>query len=134
MIAALLQLSPTGDMQGKMVTEYQPTTLAAMEGLFETRDGAALAILGQPDVAKRKLDNPLEIPNMLSFLTYKHWNASVKGLDAFPEEQWPDKIELLYFSYHIMVGLGTIFIAIMAVSAFLLWRGKLFHTNWMFGC
>jgi cytochrome d ubiquinol oxidase subunit I len=130
-IAALLQLSPTGDMQGKMVTEYQPTTLAAMEGLFETRDGAALAILGQPDVAKRKLENPLEIPNMLSFLTYKHWNASVKGLDAFPEEQWPDKIELLYFSYHIMVGLGTIFIAIMAVSAFLLWRGKLFHTNWM---
>ncbi len=130
-IAALLQLSPTGDMQGKMVTEYQPTTLAAMEGLFETRDGAALAILGQPDVAKRKLENPLEIPNMLSFLTYKHWNASVKGLDAFPEDQWPDKIELLYFSYHIMVGLGTIFIAIMAVSAFLLWRGKLFHTNWM---
>jgi cytochrome bd ubiquinol oxidase subunit I len=130
-IAALLQLAPTGDMQGKLVMEYQPATLAAMEGLFETRDGASLAILGQPDVAKRKLENPLEIPKMLSFLTYKKWNANVKGLNAFPEDQWPDKIELLYFSYHIMVGLGTIFIAIMVISAFLLWRERLFHTKWM---
>ena len=30
-----------------------------------------------------------------------------------------------------MVGLGTIFIAIMVVSVFLLWRGKLFDARWM---
>jgi len=130
-IAALLQLAPSGDMQGKMITKYQPTTLAAMEGLFESQDGAPLAILGQPDVAKRTLDNPLIVPNMLSFLTYKHWNAHVQGLNDFPEDQWPDKIELLYFSYHVMVGLGTIFIAIMVFSAFLLWRKKLFEARWM---
>ena len=41
------------------------------------------------------------------------------------------RIELLYYSYHIMVGLGTIFIAIMVLSAFLLWRGKLFESRWM---
>jgi len=130
-IAALLQLAPTGDMQGKLVTEYQPTTLAAMEGLFDSQDGAPLAILGQPDVPKRTLDNPLVVPNMLSFLTYKHWNAHVRGLNDFPEDQWPDRIELLYFSYHVMVGLGTIFIAIMALAAFLLWRKKLFDSRWM---
>jgi cytochrome bd ubiquinol oxidase subunit I len=38
---------------------------------------------------------------MLSFLTYRHWEAEVRGLEAFPEDQWPDKIELLYYSYHI---------------------------------
>ena len=130
-IAALLQLAPTGDWQGKLVSQYQPATLAAMEGLFESREGAPLAILGQPDVAKRKLENPLEVPNMLSFLTYQHWNAHVQGLDSFPEDQWPTNIELLYYSYHIMVGLGTIFIAIMALSAFLLWRKKLFESRWM---
>jgi cytochrome bd-type quinol oxidase subunit 1 len=47
------------------------------------------------------LDNPLEVPAMLSFLTYRHWEAEVRGLEAFPEDQWPDKIELLYYSYHI---------------------------------
>ena len=130
-IAALLQLSPTGDWQGKLISQYQPATLAGMEGLFESQEGAPLAILGQPDVAKRKLENPLEVPKMLSFLTYKHWHAHVQGLDSFPENQWPTNIELLYYSYHIMVGLGTIFIAIMALSAFLLWRGKLFESRWM---
>jgi len=130
-IAAVLQLAPTGDLQGKLVTEYQPPTLAAMEGLFESQDGAPLAILGQPDVAKRTLDNPLIVPNMLSFLTYRHWNAQVQGLNAFPEDQWPDRIELLYFSYHVMVGLGTIFIAIMALAAFLLWRKRLFTSRWL---
>jgi cytochrome bd ubiquinol oxidase subunit I len=130
-LAATLQLFPTGDLQGKLVALNQPTTLAAMEGLFETREGAPIAILGQPDVAKRKLDNPLEVPNMLSFLTYKHWRAQVKGLDAFPVEQWPDQIELLYYSYHIMVGLGTMFIAIMVLAAILLTRNKLYDARWM---
>src|SRR6201993_4331185 len=129
--AAILQLVPTGDLQGKMIAEYQPTTLAGMEGLFVSQDGAPLAILGQPDVARRKLDNPLEIPAMLSFLTYRHWQAHVRGLDAFPEDQWPDKIELLYYSYHIMVGLGTIFIAVMGLAAILLWRHKLYESRWM---
>jgi len=130
-IAALLQLFPTGDMQGKLISEHQPVTLAAMEGLFQTQGGAPLAILGQPDVEKRKLDNPLEVPNMLSFLTYRNWSANIRGLDAFPEDQWPDMIPLLYYSYHVMVGLGTIFIAIMVLAALLLWRGALYHTRWM---
>jgi cytochrome d ubiquinol oxidase subunit I len=130
-VAAILQLFPTGDMQGKLIADHQPVTLAAMEGLFATQDGAPLVIIGQPDVQKRKLDNPIEIPNMLSFLTYRRWTANVRGLDAFPEDQWPDTIALLYYSYHVMVGLGTIFIAVMGVAALFLWRGKLYESQWM---
>jgi cytochrome bd ubiquinol oxidase subunit I len=131
-IAAILQLFPTGDMQGKLIAQNQQPTLAAMEGLFVTEPGGApLAILGQPDVQNRRLDNPLVIPDALSFLTYRSWTAAVRGLDAFPESDWPDKITLLYFSYHVMVGLGTIFIAITMVAAFLLWRGALFSSRWM---
>ena len=130
-IAAVLQLTPTGDIQGKMVAQHQPATLAAMEGIFVSQEGAPLAILGQPDVRKRKLDNPLEVPSMLSFLTYRKWSAHVRGLDSFPEDEWPDTIELLYYSYHVMVGLGTIFIAVMGLSALLLWRKKLFEARWM---
>jgi len=130
-VAAVLQLFPTGDAQGKMIAENQGVTLAAMEGLFTTQEGAPIAILGQPDVEKRRLDNPLEIPNMLSFLTYRKWTANVKGLDAFPQDQWPDRIEMLYYSYHIMVGLGTIFITVMVLAAILYWHKKLFESRWM---
>jgi len=130
-IAALLQIVPTGDIQGVMIAKHQPVTLAAMEGLFVSQDGAPLAILGQPNLDKRRLDNPLEVPSMLSFLTYRNWSAHVKGLDAFPEQDWPDTVVLVYYSYHIMVGLGTIFIAVMGLSALLLWRKKLFESRWM---
>jgi cytochrome bd ubiquinol oxidase subunit I len=123
--ATLLMIFPTGDGQGKMVADNQPVTLAAMEGLFETANGAPIAFVGQPDMSQLRLDNPIEVPDVLSFLTYKRWKAEVKGLKDFPRDTWPDNIPLLYYSYHIMVGLGTIMIAIMMLSGFLLWRGKL---------
>jgi cytochrome d ubiquinol oxidase subunit I len=75
---------------------------------------------------KLQLDNPITVPNVLSFLTYQRWTAEVKGLNEFPRDYWPDNIPLLYFAYHIMVGLGTILLAVMAISAFLLARGRLF--------
>jgi cytochrome d ubiquinol oxidase subunit I len=128
-IACVLMLFPTGDQQGKNIAYHQPVTLAAMEGLFETANGAPLAILGQPDVDQRRLDNPLAVPNMLSFLTYRRWEAEVKGLDAFPRDLWPDNIPLLYYSYHIMVGLGTIFIAVMLLAALFLRRGLLYKSR-----
>jgi cytochrome bd ubiquinol oxidase subunit I len=131
LIFTVLQLFPTGDGQGRMVAENQPATLAAMEALFESGPGAPLILIGQPNVADRRIDNPLYIPKMLSFLTYREWKAEVKGLNAFPSDTWPDNIPLLYFSYHIMVGLGTVFIAIMLVAAFLLWRRRLFNAHWM---
>ena len=131
LIFTVMQLFPTGDGQGRMIAENQPATLAAMEALFTSEPGAPLVILGQPNVEERKIDNPLVFPKMLSFLTYRAWQAEVRGLNAFPQDTWPDNVPLLYYSYHIMVGLGTIFIAIMVVSAFLLWRGKLFDFRWM---
>jgi cytochrome d ubiquinol oxidase subunit I len=130
-ITAVLAAFPTGDSQGKNLAKYQPVTLAAMEGLFETKAGAELILIGQPDMDKLKMDNPIHIPRLLSFLTYNRWLAEVKGLDAFPRENWPTNVPLLYFSYHIMVGLGTIFIAIMAVASFLLWKRKLYTARWM---
>jgi cytochrome d ubiquinol oxidase subunit I len=130
-VASIIQLFPTGDGQGRLLAHKQPTTLAAMEALFESSNNAPLVLIGQPDVPQRKIDNPLVLPGMLSFLTYRRWEAEVRGLNAFPPDTWPDNIPLLYYSYHIMVGLGTMFIAIMVASAFMLWRGSLFRARWM---
>ena len=131
LIFSALQLFPTGDQQGRLVTENQPVTLAAMEALFETTPGAPLVIIGQPNVERRIIDNPIVVPNLLSILTYRRWGAEVKGLNAFPPQDWPQNIPLLYYSYHIMVGLGTWFIAVTVVAGFLLWRGQLYRARWM---
>lgn len=131
LLSSAFQLFPSGDLEGGQVAQNQPIKLAAMEGLFNTEKGAGIVIIGQPDTAHSTLDNPIIVPDVLSFLTYRRWTAEVKGLNAFPPNQRPDSIDLLYYSYHIMVGLGTIFIAIMALACFLLWRRLLFTSRWM---
>src|ERR1700756_3645758 len=69
--ATLRMVFPTGDGQGRLVAQHQPATLAAMEGLFETAEGAPLALVGQPGMERLRLDNPILIPDVLSFLTYR---------------------------------------------------------------
>jgi len=128
-IASCLMMYPLGDSQARNVATYQPVTLSAMEGLFHTEKGAPLAILGQPNMETEKLDNPLIIPDVLSFLTYRRFKAEVKGLDAYPRDQWPDNVPLLYYAYHNMVGLGTFFIAILVLALFALWRGWLYESQ-----
>ena len=130
-LASALSAFPTGDLQAKMVAKHQPVTFAAMEGHFQTEEGAGLVVLGQPNMETMTLDNPLIVPNVLSFMTHMRWNASVVGLEDFDKELWPDNIPLLYYSYHIMVGLGTLFIALMSLASFLLFRGCLFEKRWI---
>jgi cytochrome d ubiquinol oxidase subunit I len=130
-IACVTQIFPTGDMHGRYMARHQPVTTAAMEALFRSEAGAPIVIMGQPDVARRRIDNPIVVNKALSFLIYGTTSAEVRGLDQFPESDWPTNIPLLYFAYHIMAGLGTLFVAVMAVAALLLWRGTLFHRRWM---
>jgi len=113
-------------LHGKMVARYQPAALAGMEGKFESSSRADMAIIGQPDVKHRRLENPIVVPYVLSYLAYGSFGARVEGLNDIPHQDWPDNIELLYYSYHIMAGLGTIFIALMLLAAALLRAGKLY--------
>ena len=130
LVSSILVAVPTGDWNAKNVAKFQPAAFAAMEGIFETEEaGAEIVLIGQPDMVQKKLDNKIAVPNILSFLTYQDWNRQIPGMDQFTEEELRDNIPALYYSYHIMVGLGTIFIAIMALAVFFLWRKKLFSTK-----
>jgi cytochrome d ubiquinol oxidase subunit I len=130
LLFSLITLFPTGSLHGESIARFQPTKMAAMEGLFETQEGAGLAIIGMPDTQRRKLMDPIVVPGILSYLIYGDFRAKVIGLNDIPEDQHPP-IEIVYYAYHIMVGLGTIFIAVLGAAAFLLWRGRLFASRGM---
>ena len=130
-IASALLIVPTGHENAKQVFEHQPIKGAAFEGLFKTERGAGLYLIGQPNMETMTIDNPLEIPSALSFLVYKDLWAKVKGLDAFPRDLWPDNLPLLYYSYHIMAGLGTIMVSVMGLAVIWLWHERLFSTPWL---
>jgi cytochrome d ubiquinol oxidase subunit I len=104
--ASLLQ-PLSGDISAKFVAKYQPAKLAAMEGQFETERGAPLRIGGIPNEATRETKYSLEIPKALSFLAFSDFDAEVKGLDAFPEADWPP-VAITHVAFQIMVGLGTL--------------------------
>ncbi|TYB74296.1 cytochrome ubiquinol oxidase subunit I [Bizionia myxarmorum] len=132
LISSLLVAFPTGDLIAKNVAKYQPVTFAAMEGVFETEEGGSeIILIGQPNMLEKKLDNKIAVPNILSFLTYQEWNAEIKGLNEFDEKDYPTNVPGLYYAYHIMVGLGTIFIGLMLLATVQLFRKKLYKTKWI---
>lgn len=131
LLSCLVQIFPTGDIHGRYVAKHQPAAMAGMEGLFHSEMGAPIVLMGQPNMEQQKIDNPLAVNKVLSFLIYGTTRAEVQGLDHFPRDQWPTTLPLLYYSYHIMAGLGTWFALLMVVAVFLLWRGKLYTTRWV---
>jgi cytochrome bd ubiquinol oxidase subunit I len=129
LIFCVLQIFPTGDRAAHNVAQMQPSTFASMEGLFKSEKGAPLVIIGNPDTERRTLDSSVAMPHFLSLLTSRRWNEQLTGLDQIPTNQWPDSIPLVYYAYHIMVGLGTLLAAIAALGVLMLWRGKLFRSK-----
>ncbi len=128
LIFSLTSLFPTGATHAENVARFQPIKTAAMEGLFETQEGAPLAVSGMPDTQKRFLLDPIYVPRLLSYLAYGDFRAKVVGLNDYPADLQPP-VELVYYAYHIMIGLGLIFIAVTALGAFLLARGRLYATR-----
>jgi cytochrome d ubiquinol oxidase subunit I len=131
LLSSILIIFPTGDLAGKYVAHNQPAAIAAMEGLFHSEAGAGMVLMGQPNEETGQIDNPIVVNDLLSFLIYGTTKAEVVGLDQIPHDQWPTALPLLFYAYHIMAGLGTWFVLLMLVSAFLLWRGRLTHARWV---
>jgi cytochrome bd ubiquinol oxidase subunit I len=129
LIFTVLQVFPTGDRSAHNVAHYQPSAFAAMEGLFRTEKGAPLVILGNPNTERRRLDSSLAMPHFLSFLTSRRWNERLTGLDHIASSRWPDSVPLVYYAYHIMVGLGTLLLLVAALAVLALRRGRLFRSK-----
>ena len=128
--ASIIVVFPTGDRNSADVTRDQPAKLAAMEGLFTSQRGAPLAILGMPDTQHETLIDPLYVPDVLSFLAYGNFRANVSGLSTYPKDLRPP-VELTYYAYHVMVGLGTIFVGIMGLAVLLLVLRRLPGSRWI---
>jgi cytochrome d ubiquinol oxidase subunit I len=129
LIFTVIQIFPTGDRHARQVARYQPSAFASAEGLFKTQKGAPLVIIGNPDTSRRKLDSSIEMPQFLSFLTSRRWDATITGLNDIPTDRWPSSVPLVYYAYHIMVGLGTILLVIALIGVVMLRRGRLFNSR-----
>jgi cytochrome d ubiquinol oxidase subunit I len=120
--AALVQ-PISGDISARYIARQQPVKLAAMEAHFETMKGAPLHIGGIPSVSERRTNYAITIPHGLSLLAFHELNAEVKGLDAFPQDVWPN-VGVVHFAFDVMVGLGTFLALLSAVILIFRWRKR----------
>lgn len=128
-VSSLAQLF-IGHKSAEVVAEHQPAKLAAMEGHFDSLAVADMYLLGYVDTKNEKTVG-LKIPGGLSFLTYQDFNAPVRGLKSFPEEDRPDALNIVFQSYHIMVAMGMIMILLTLYACWLWKKGTLFYKRWL---
>ena len=109
-----------GDLHGLNTLKHQPAKIAAMEGLWETTEGAPLLLFALPDETTRSNRFELAVPNMASLILTHDLNGEVKGLNAFEGEH--PRVAPMFWSFRIMVGMGMLMLAASWLSAALLWR------------
>jgi cytochrome d ubiquinol oxidase subunit I len=129
LVSCVLQLI-LGDLSAKIVAEYQPAKLAAMEGIYQTKQGAPIYIFGFPNDAEATVNYGLAVPNMLSFLTYGDFTATIQGLDKVPRQDWP-RVPIVFQSYHIMLYMWALMLAFTLAAIYMWWRNTLFTSKWM---
>jgi cytochrome d ubiquinol oxidase subunit I len=127
-IFSLAQLV-SGDSNAKMVARQQPATLAAFEGHFKTGP-AELSLVGIPDEEEATVHGKIAIPGLLSWLVHGDAEAPVLGLDKFERRDWPPVL-VAFTSYHVMVGIGILFILLTLYASWLRLRGRLFEKRWL---
>ncbi|MFO1020422.1 MAG: cytochrome ubiquinol oxidase subunit I [Planctomycetales bacterium] len=129
-VSCLAQLL-SGHLQAESVAHHQPAKLAAMEGLYKTQKGAHLYIAGWPDDKSQTVKFGIPVPGMLSWIVTGDRQGEVKGLDELEPTWGKPPVWLTFQSYHIMVGIGMLFIASTLYSCFRWWRGTLFECRWL---
>ena len=127
-IASLAALA-SGHFQANNVYRYQPAKLAAFEGHYTTGP-ADMSLMGLPDDQAERLRFNVAVPGGLSFLLHESFSEPVVGLDRFRREDRPPVL-VPFASYHLMIGLGMLFIALTLTASFLHWRGRLYGARWL---
>jgi cytochrome d ubiquinol oxidase subunit I len=119
-----------GDWAARDVAHYQPTKLAALEGVGRTEKGAPEHILGWYEHGHVKYG--IAIPKLLSFLAYHDPNATVRGLETVPANDRPP-VNGVRIAFQLMVGIGTL-LAVLGVFSmiFRLRRGRLPDSKWFY--
>lgn len=127
-VASLLQLY-TGHESAKTLAHTQPAKLAAFEGHWPASEPAPLYLFGWVDDDNQKTYG-LKIPGLLSYLVFGSADKPITGLENFSPEDRPP-VNVVFQSYHIMVGIGFALILLSWVGLLLWWRKALFKMRWL---
>ncbi len=128
LVVSLLEVFPFGHESGREVAHEQPAKFAAIQGLYTSQSGAPLAVFAFPTMPPPELKAKVEIPGLLSWLAFGNVNARIKGINDFPKDDIPP-LFITFVSYHNMVALGMVFILLMAIATWKLYKNTLWESK-----
>lgn len=128
-VSAILQ-AISGDSSGKVVAQHQPAKLAALEAIYTTEKGAPLTLFGVVNSKEEKLDYAIQIPKLLSYLSFGSSHAEIKGLDQVPKEDWPN-VTALFNVYRLMLGMWGLMFFLSVIGIYLWYRKTLEQHAWI---
>ncbi len=111
-----------GHQQIMQVVRNQPEKDAAYDGVFTSTSGAPLYLFGIPDSKNRTVHYAIGIPGLLSLLETGNAGARIRGLDEFPESEWPP-VNVIFTTFHLMVLIGFVLIG-TSILAFIFLRTR----------
>ena len=114
---------------GLYVLQYQPAKFAAIEARWKTQQPASEVLIAVPDPWAERNLFAIEVPKLGSFIASGTWDAKEIGLEAYPKEDQPP-VDIPFFAFRIMVGMGLIMVAVSWFGVWLRWRRKLDDARW----
>jgi cytochrome d ubiquinol oxidase subunit I len=108
-----------GDLHGLNTLEHQPAKIAAMEAIWQTEKGAPLVLFAIPDEKQRRNHFAIQIPKAASLILTHSLDGEVKGINEFAPDAPP--VAPLFFAFRLMVGMGTLMVALSWYGA---WRTR----------
>jgi len=119
-----------GDLHGLNTLEHQPAKIAAMEGHFETHQGAPLILFGIPYEEEERTKYAIQIPKLGSLILTHHADGEVLGLKEWPKDERPPAV-IPFFAFRIMIAIGMAMLVVGLWSGIARLRGKLFESIWL---
>ncbi|ELA8174337.1 cytochrome ubiquinol oxidase subunit I [Vibrio alginolyticus] len=111
-----------GDLHGLNTLEHQPAKIAAMEGVWETEQGAPLLLFAMPNEETRSNDFEVGIPKLASLILTHDLDGEIQGLNEFAPDHPP--VKPLFFGFRVMVGVGVLMLLVSWYGAVTLARKK----------
>jgi len=131
-LAAAVAVIVTGDIQGKLMTKYQPMKMAAAEALYHTSQPAPFSLFTIGTLNGSKPTFQVTLPDLLSFLATGNFHSQVKGIDnlqslyaqIYGPGSYTPIIPVAYWSFRLMIGVGMLAALISLIALWTVRRGR----------
>ena len=129
----------TGHWQAQYLVQSQPMKMAAAEALWEdSGDPAPFTAVAKIDEEKRTNDFEIQIPMILSFLSFNQFEGALEGMNTIQEEyeekygpgEYIPNVTLLFWVFRIMTVVGGIMFLLGLYGWYASRTGRVERQNW----